>query len=257
MAATFAERLAAVLNGRLVGVYLVGSYALGDLRRESDVDFLAAVEGGVPSTGVEQLRSLHALMASRYPQRPFDGFYVDPQDLRHHPDPSSKGGFQFLDGTLRRNTKVRLVEWEMLRRCGHLVRGRQVSELGVFDASADLAAFCHRNLLDYWTPWLERTAPYLMDGDPIGPERTKMAWAAAWCVLGILRLQVAIADGSIVSKTEAGIRARSRSAPAWHAVIDAALDYRRRGDEAAIQQLAAMCIEALAFCRRVVQTART
>lgn len=257
MAASFAERLAAVLNGRLVGVYLVGSYALGDLQRESDVDFLAAVEGGVPSTAVEQLRSLHALMTSSYPHRPFDGFYVDPDDLRHHPDPSSKGGLQFLDDTLRENTKVRLVEWEMLRRCGHVVTGRQVGELGVLDASADLAAFSRRNLLDYWTPWLERTAPYLMDGDPIGPKRTQMAWAAAWCVLGVPRLHVAIADGDIVSKTEAGIRALSRFDPGWHAVIDAALDYRRRGDEAAIDQLATMRMEALAFARHALETALT
>lgn len=200
VAASFAERLAAVLKDGLVGVYIVGSYALGDLQRDSDIDFVAAVEGDLSPSTVEELRSLHAWMTSTCPRPPLEGFYVDADDLRRQPDPSSKRGLHFLDGMLRENIHVRLVEWEMLRRCGRVVTGRPVGELGVFDASADLATFSRRNLREYWTPWLERTAPYLMDGDPTGPKRTQMAWAAAWCALGIPRLDVAIADGEIVSK---------------------------------------------------------
>lgn len=41
-----------------------------------------------------------------------------------------------------------MVEWEMLRRCGHVVHGPPVSDLHICDASSDLGAFSLRNLVD-------------------------------------------------------------------------------------------------------------
>jgi predicted nucleotidyltransferase len=254
MAASFAERLAAILGDRLIGVYLVGSYVLGDLQDDSDVDFVAVVDGGVSQAMVGQLESLHSWMGSKYPRRSFEGFYVDAADVRRHPDPASKRGWHFLGGALREISEVRLAEWEMLRRSGRVVAGRPVDELGVFDASADLAAFSHRNLQEYWAPWLRRTGRLLMRGPAVGPRRKQMAWAAAWCALGVPRLHVAIADGKIVSKTEAGERVRAWADSEWWPVIDAALDYRHSGTKN-VKQLLAVRDQALAFSAHVLQVA--
>lgn len=76
MAGAFAEPLTAGLNGNLVGLYLVGSYVLGDLQHDSDVDFLAVLGAEPSRADIEHLRSLHTWMCSRYPERRFEGFYA-------------------------------------------------------------------------------------------------------------------------------------------------------------------------------------
>ena len=58
-----ADRL---LPGRIVCLYLVGSVALGAFRPgESDIDFVAAVEGDLDAAEVRRLRLLHAATALR------------------------------------------------------------------------------------------------------------------------------------------------------------------------------------------------
>lgn len=248
MTEAFAERLATIVGDRLAGLYLVGSYVLDDLQADSDVDFMAVISGKVPG---EQLAELHDWMRSAYPDTPFEGFYVESELLSSSPDAAS--GSSFIGKKFGEGTKIGLVEWEMLRRHGHVVVGRPVADLGICDASADLPAFSRRNLDEYWEPWLTRTGPFLMKS----PVRKHKAWASAWCVLGVPRLLVAIEAGEIVSKSEAGRRARDRFGAEWHAVIDAALDHRQQADKASIKRLAAMGDEALAFSRQMLDAART
>lgn len=255
MAASFADRLTALLNGDLVGLYLVGSYALGDLQRDSDVDFMAVLANPLVPAIVEELRALHASMSSSYPGRPFEGLYVEADDLRRHPDTSSSRGLQYLAGELKGVTGSRLIEWEMLRRDGHLVSGLPIANLDVVDLSTKVPGFCRQNLKEYWARWLERTAPYLMRGGADDPDGRQAAWAAAWCALGIPRLYVAIADGDIVSKSEAGRRVRSRFDGQWWPVIDRALSYRELGDVESIRDLAELRDQAVRFSERVLDVA--
>lgn len=254
MSAAFAQRLAPVLGDRLVGVYLVGSYALGDMQPGSDVDFMAVIAGDVTVSDIGQLRDLHAWMASTYPERPLEGFYVDIEDLQRGSEPRSLR-MRLAEGELHENEAASLIERETLRRCGEVVAGRPVADLQIFNSSADLPAFSHRNLGDYWGPWLERTAPRLMGPVTVGPLRKQAAWAAAWCALGVTRLHVAIADGDIVSKTEAGERALKRFDAKWHPVIGAALDYRRSGDSTSTKRLAGLRSDAREFSSHVLEAA--
>ncbi len=252
MAAVFAARLAPVLDDGLVGLYLVGSYALRDLQAESDIDFVAVVSVDVSAAAVSALGSLHAWMSSTYPGLPLEGFYVHSDDLRAHSEHARHKRWRYHSGTLDERTEGLLVEWEVLRCHGHRVFGRPVEELRVFDASADVPAYSRRNLEEYWVPWIERTGSRLMGAPAIGPMRARAAWAAAWCVLGIPRLHAAIVDGEIVSKTEAGVRARRRFDARWHPVIDAASAYRRSADRATIKALASKRADALAFSRHAL-----
>ena len=254
MSASFADRLGLVLGDRLVGVYLVGSYALGDMQAGSDVDVIVVVGGTVTDPDVSKLRELHAWMASTYPARPFEGFYADLEDLRLGNEPCSLR-MRFAGDELHEREAASLIERETLRRCGAVVAGRPAADLGVFDSSAHLAAFSHRNLSEYWAPWLERTAPRLMGAVAVGPLRKQAAWAAAWCVLGVTRLHAAIADGNIVSKTEAGRRALKCFDAKWHPVVNAALDYRLNGDGPSTKRLGGLRSDARAFSSHVVEAA--
>ncbi len=139
----------------------------------------------------------------------------------------------------------------MLRRIGHRVHGSPIVDLRVFDASDDLAAFSRRNLQQYWARWIERTGPYFMQNG----SRRDRAWAAGWCVLGVPRLYTAIAEGEIVSKTEAGVRARATFDSMWHALIDAALEHRRRNDEASTEAMSEVVADALPFAAHVLRAA--
>lgn len=255
MAASFAERLASLPTCSLVGLYLVGSYALGDLHPESDVDFVAVLADPVAQGALADIKALHSWMASEHPGRPFEGFYVSADDLRHHPDASSSRGLQFLAGEVTPVAGSRLVEWEMLRRCGHRVVGTPPADLAVIDLSAELPTFSRQNLEQYWAPWLARTAPHLMRGGRRDRDGRQAAWAAAWCVLGIPRLYVAIADGAIVSKSEAGKRVRPQVDPRWWPTIDAALSYRARANPESITALAALGGDAVDLAQNLLADA--
>src|SRR5438309_633657 len=76
MASAFGERLRAGFGGDLVGLYLVGSYVLGDLQAEGDVDFIAVMCGERAAARLADLRAIHSWMSLTYPQRPFEGLYV-------------------------------------------------------------------------------------------------------------------------------------------------------------------------------------
>lgn len=246
-AARFAGRLSDAIGNRVVGVYLVGSFALGDLQPDSDLDFVAVLTDVNRPADEPLIGPLHGDDGDHA----LEGFYVAAADLRRHPADSASLRLHWLSGEWREVAGALIVECEMLRRFGHRVQGAPVGELGVFDAGADLPAFSKRNLDMYWTPWIERTGPWLMDHGSLRDQ----AWAATWCVLGVPRLYVAITTGEIVSKTEAGLRARETFDRKWRTVIEAALDHRRRNDDESAARVAALGVDALAFSSHVARTA--
>ena len=241
-AARFASRVSGALGERYVGLYLVGSFALGDLQPDSDLDFvavLADVDGQADEALIGPLHvddGDHAL----------EGFYISAGDLRRHPADSVRPRLHWLNGEWREVTGALIVESEMLRRFGHRVDGPPVAELRVFDASADLGASSLRNLQVYWVPWIERTGPWLMEHGSL----QEQAWAATWCVLGVPRLFVAITGGEIVSKTEAGVRLVRRLIQTG-ARSSTPLDHRRRNDDVSAGRVAALGADALAFSSHV------
>src|SRR5690348_13510668 len=80
----FVRGVDGALGERLVGLYLVGSFALGDADVHSDVDFIAAVAGEPTDEDVVELETLHASL-SRLPTqwaRHLDGSYIPVDRLR-------------------------------------------------------------------------------------------------------------------------------------------------------------------------------
>ncbi len=246
-AVRFAARLSGALGDRLLGLYLVGSFALCDLQTDSDLDFVAVLTDVDLQFDQSLIGPLHRDDGTRV----VEGFYVEAEDLRRHPADSVNPRLHWLNGEWREVAGALIVECEMLRRFGHRIHGFPVGELGVFDAGADLGASSKRNLEVYWAPWIERTGPWLIADGSVRDQ----AWAATWCVLGVPRLYVAITTGEIVSKTEAGVRSREIFDPQWRPVIDAALDHRRRNDDESAARVAALGTDALAFSSYVARAA--
>jgi predicted nucleotidyltransferase len=52
-------RLEHILAGEMVGIYLQGSFAVGDYDQHSDVDFIVAIEEDLVSQKVEALQAMH------------------------------------------------------------------------------------------------------------------------------------------------------------------------------------------------------
>src|SRR3712207_3967178 len=82
--ADLVTRVRTILEGNLVGVYLQGSFALGDADMQSDCDFLTVTERRVSPAEEALLRRLH----DEIPTRPghwtqeLEGSYVPKAELR-------------------------------------------------------------------------------------------------------------------------------------------------------------------------------
>jgi predicted nucleotidyltransferase len=76
------------LPGFIAALYIHGSVALGAFHaRFSDIDFVAVIRRRRIETDIEKLKAVHRALAARYPQRPFEGRYLQWEDLgrRYHP----------------------------------------------------------------------------------------------------------------------------------------------------------------------------
>jgi predicted nucleotidyltransferase len=92
----------AILGDNLIGVYLQGSFALGDWDAFSDVDFDVAIEHEVPEADLAALQAMHAriyMLESHWAMH-LEGSYI-PREILRRADPSRKP-LQFLDNTFSR-----------------------------------------------------------------------------------------------------------------------------------------------------------
>ena len=231
-----ADRL---LPGRVGGLYVVGSTALGAYQDgRSDIDLVVVLDGHSHPDDAGRLRALHmrrgvvtAVTAALHGRSPLSGtcnaVFVRRADLTrpaHEIVPvATATGQQFRPG----RAPVSAVDWTVLAQHGIPVRGPAPAELGLDPEPDRLAAWNRQNLESYWRPW---AAWYRTRGGLRG--RILRPIGTVWAVLGVPRLHCTIATGRIVSKVEAGEYARRTFAAEWHPMIDYALA-RRRGERAA------------------------
>lgn len=74
----------AILGDEWVGVYLQGSFAVGDFDEHSDVDFLVVIRNGMPDTMVPGLQALHSRLHDMNTEwaRHLEGSYIPVDVLR-------------------------------------------------------------------------------------------------------------------------------------------------------------------------------
>lgn len=227
-----ADRL---LPGRLCGLYLVGSTALGAYRPgRSDIDFVAVVDGGLSPAELRRLRLVQLASGIRTAAPALarcrlalpgtvNGAFVAAADLatpvtRIRPLASHVGRGFTVGGAF----DVNPVMWKVLSERGIAVRGPRPAELGLDPEPARLRAWNHDNLHAYW----QRGAEAVLAGRSRRwlPARRS---AVAWGVLGAPRLHHTMATGEVVSKEAAGEYALEVFASRWHPVIREGLAYWR------------------------------
>jgi hypothetical protein len=212
----------ASLDERLPGVvealYLVGSVALGDYRPGmSDVDFVAIASRPLGPSDRAALAAVHGELAEVSATH-YDGCYVNRARLATLPvggeeaPHSVEGEFRATDGCAQLNP----VTWMELRQCGVALRGPAAAAMVAAPADAVVRSWLLDNLQTYWLDIAALRETAVAGKDDREPFE---AGPVLWGTLGPPRLHYTLAQGSIVSKTEAG-RYAAAEFPGWTALAD-------------------------------------
>jgi aminoglycoside adenylyltransferase-like protein/nucleotidyltransferase-like protein len=201
----------AALGDELVGVYLQGSFALGDADEESDVDFIAVTRRQLAE--VDELHALHCdlfALPSTWAQH-LEGSYASQAQIRRV-DPA-RGEWWYIDNgstEFERDShcNTAIVRWT-LREHGVALVGPPAAEL-VGEVSAEELAVDARRAMAEWLEWVE----------------TLDRWSVrlqGLAVLSFCRALQTIALGIVTSKRAAGEWALRAVDPEWHDLVRGAL----------------------------------
>lgn len=211
----------ATLPANLCGAYLVGSFAVGDADRHSDVDFLVVTERQISEAEEAALQTLHGRLhdlPAAWAQH-LEGSYVPKHALRRV-DPDRKP-FLFLDNGARELTwdghcNTAVVRWS-LREHGIPLCGPAAERL-VDPVAADALRAEAWSRLQETAAWAHELADRRRD-DALAFSR----WTQPYLVLSCCRMLHTLANGTIVSKQTAGTWALATLDSRWHPLIRAAL----------------------------------
>jgi hypothetical protein len=216
----YLEAVDSAVPGLVVGLYVVGSLALGDYDPErSDIDVVVVVAQAPNAKQRALLGEVHRVVATR-----IDGPYVPRAEFAAGPDHIGDVAYH-VDGRFEVGQchEVSPVTWAMLAGPAITARGDAPSALGVCADDAEVRAFSAANLRDYWSGWA-RTMGALVDGtDDDDPIEARLL---EWGVLGVARVHAAATTGAVLSKCGGGEYARTAFGDKWHEVIDLALASR-------------------------------
>jgi hypothetical protein len=211
------------------GLYVVGSYALGDwVEGASDIDIVAITAEPATDHDFGSLRAVHALLAEQQPLPHIDGPYlawgdlvVEPATGLHRPW-TLRGGLHH-DGDC---FEINPITWYTLANFGVTVRGPATESLGVPTDTEARVRFVVDNLQSYWREIADGVAAACDRPEP--PRFTGAD--LVWCALGPLRLHYTAFTGDVTSKRGAGEHGLRTAPAAFHDVLHAALAVRAAGE---------------------------
>jgi hypothetical protein len=229
------------LPGRVVGLHVVGSIALGAYREaRSDIDVIVVLDRRLDTGELRRLKGMIVAAGVRSGVPQFargrfsmpgvvNGSFVVADELTKPVttiEPvAAHAGHSIAIG---RAFDVNPVVWKTFAERGITVRGDDASSLGLDPEPDRLGPWNRANLDSYWRPWAEAA----LDGrsrNGSGGIRLALTprWLAAWGAMGPARLHHTIATGEVISKEDAATYARDTFGPEHHPVIDEALSYWR------------------------------
>lgn len=222
-----ADRL---MPGGITACAATGSLALGAYRDGiSDIDLVAVVDDAWRGRRglIPRLRLLHLSQFPRLAARLVRGLgvsatcntsFIWASDVRRPVSQirpvASHVGEQF---DAERSFDVNPVMWSELASGGIALRGPEVAEWGLVPEPDAVAEWTRKNLRGYWVPLAEGLDTRRR---PLSPGNV------AWLVCGPARMHATLTTGEIISKDEAGSRAREIF-PQHAPIIDVALAARR------------------------------
>lgn len=228
--------------GVVEGLYLVGSAALDDWQRASDIDIVAFVADPTDAETVAQLEAAHASDRSDDRQPTVDGPFLAWADVSTPPLAAQRPWT--LDGEFRFDGdcfEINPVTWYTLAEYGVAVRGAPAEELGVYLDANDRRTWVRENVDTYWRSVAEQIEGALEEE----PDRTDFAAETQeWCALGIARMAYTFETGGVASKSSAG-RWAAECLPKHRGVLLDALALRRSSGLAAVDRSSVVAVVAL------------
>jgi hypothetical protein len=211
------------------GLYVVGSYALGDwVPGASDIDVVVVTAEPATDADFGTLRTAHALLTERMPRPFIDGPYLAWGDLVAEPATGLHRPWS-LDGSLHHDGdcfEISPVTWYTLAKYGLTVRGPAVETLGIpTDVDARIR-FVVDNLQSYWAS----VADDVQAACERSPDATFNGPSFVWCALGALRLHYTAFTGDVTSKRGAGVHGLQSVPAILHPAIEQAMAMREAGE---------------------------
>ncbi len=211
----------AVLGSNLVGVYLVGSFAVGDADEHSDCDVLAPTVR--PLTGDEEagLRRLHAALpaAEGHWNREVEGSYPPVDELRS------------VDGLGRPwlyvDRGARSMEWST--HCNSLEHRWTLRHRGVALSGPPSVTVVDDLPAGALSEDMRRQIPDLLAGLRTWIDIERVAWGQRYAVSTLCRMLYSVATDGVASKRASLVWGLQNLAPEWQPLIEAALAGRARG----------------------------
>jgi hypothetical protein len=235
-------------GGRLVGLYLHGSLALGDFfPPASDVDFHVATAGALGSDALERLGAMHAAFKAEggWVAR-LEGVYLPPSALRRL-EPAGERlptvGSDWDFGLGRPGPSWELDRW-VTREHGVVVTGPDPLELIDPIGPGQLRDAVLASMLGDWAGRAQGEA----DVAWLRPRNYQ-----AFAVLTMCRDLYVLEHGVVVSKLVAAAWASRRLGRRWAALVERALGWRadERVDDRSLEETLAFVADAVELARSV------
>jgi hypothetical protein len=204
------------LGDDLVGLYLQGSFALGDADKYSDVDWIAVTDGELTADQVSALQGLHAGFYAReipWAQHLEGSYFPKGRIRRVEPRPAD---LWFLDNgssqlALDTHCNTAVVRW-MMRERGVTLSGPDPKELIDPVSGDDLRAYADGALVE-WVDWAKSLTSM--------SRRAQNLLVVSFC-----RILQTLETGQVMTKREAGEWALDSLPAEWASLITEALDDR-------------------------------
>jgi hypothetical protein len=239
--------------GMVKGVYLTGSIALNDFHpAKSDIDFVILCHQ-MPGAGLqEQLERVHRNLERKFKQPNFNGTYLTEESL------DSQQGHRAT--TLHwHEGRMQIAPLEMapvtlleLKTTALTVLGPPARDLPATLHPGDVQQFLYENINTYWKGWitkhsaLQQRQLLLL----LVPRLTE------WVVLGMARQLYTLLTGKIASKTGAGFYCLDHLPPAYHLIVQQAINIRKDTAKHLLQVKPAYYVApSLVRCRRTLDCA--
>ena len=205
-----------ILGDDLVGLYLQGSFALGDADEHSDVDWIAVVEAELSDEQVAELQSMHQRLYgldTTWAQHLEGSYFPKGRIRRVEPSPAElwflDNGSSELELDTHCNTAV--VRWTVRER-GVTLAGPDPRELIDPVSEDDLRAYAAW-ALEEWVDWANSL--------PSMSRRAQNLLVVSFC-----RILQTLETGQLTSKREAGEWALKALPAEWSSLITDALEDR-------------------------------
>ncbi|HSX08634.1 MAG TPA: aminoglycoside adenylyltransferase domain-containing protein [Candidatus Saccharimonadales bacterium] len=210
-----------ILGDNLAGVYLVGSFALGDADIYSDCDFLVTIHNPLTSEQETGLRVLHNKIPTRSGRwtKHLEGSYLEETDLKSL-DNLGKKKWLFIDHGQRK------MEWST--HCNSEVHRWTLYETGIPIAGPDPKTFAVKVDSEIMKNKMRHLAQVFL------PEfytwmSFDIAWGQRYAVITLCRILYTIVAGKPTSKKKALLWGIENLDKKWSMLIKQALDERELG----------------------------